>query len=252
MFDELTVLMQTYHQKKLTATAIRSFEKYKPDNLKITYIVVEGSEDDSYKQSITSLAKNVKWYNNKGGDIGDPINGASTANGLNLEFGKAYAQTDWVFVCHNDVAVQSSNFYKVLQQHAKNYCLISCCKDPLRIGACHISGLLVKNSILQKVDCMPDMPRIDVGDRLTEYCRENNLNYISLPNTHNTPDLWNDLTGIWSSVGKDCGVDRCVIDGEVIFCHLGRGIPKFFNQYFKQGKISHDGWCLLHEQHLGV
>ena len=250
MFKKLTILMQTYHQKRLTLIAIKSFEEFKPKDLEVEYVIVEGSGDTSYKNEVCNISKNIKWFNNPSADSKNPIGGASTANGLNLEFGKLHATSDWVFVCHNDVAVQSSRFYETLQKYAKDYDLISCCKDNIRINACHISGLLVKNSILQKVDCMPDMPRLDVGDRLTEYCREQNLKYISLPNTQNDPELWNVLKGKWYDFGKNCGVDRCVIDNEVVFCHLGRGTPKFLNQYTKQGKIMHDDWCIIHEKYL--
>lgn len=252
MFKELTVLLQSYHQKKLTLIAIKSFEKYKPKDLKVNYIVVEGSDDTSYKNEVCSLSENVIWFNNIKGDIKNPINGASTANGLNLEFGKQFVNTEWVFVCHNDVSVQSSNFFQVLFDFSRDYQLVACCMDPIRIQACHISGLLVKNSILQSVDCMPDMPRIDVGDRLTEHCREKNIKYINLPNTHNNPELWYNISGIWKEIGKNCGVDRCVVDNEVIFCHLGRGTPKFLKQYYKEGKVTHEGWCNLHENYLGI
>ena len=173
---------------------------------------------------------------------------------MNLEFGKKHAKTKWVFVCHNDISVESNNFYKVLYEKSKDYDLISMCKDndPGRIGACHISGLLVKNEILQNVDCMPNLPEIDVGDNLTVYCRKNNLNYTSLPNTHNDPSLWEKIkeTGLWYSIGKNSGVDRCIVNDEVIFAHLGRGTPKFLNSYFKNGKVSFSGWEKIHRQYL--
>lgn len=251
MFKKLTVLTQTYHQEHLTRILVSSFEEHKPDGLEIEYVVVEGSDDTSYKDKVTSISENVKWYNNTGGEVNDPVTGASTANALNLEYGKTKVSSEWVFVCHNDVAVQSENFFHVLFEHSKKYDLISCCKDNNRIEACHISGLLVKNEILQITDCMHKLPGIDVGDNLTVYCRENDLPYTSLPNTHNDPSLWDDLSGTWKEVGKNCGIDRCIVNNEVIFCHLGRGTPKSLNRYTKSGKITYGGWCKLHEKYLG-
>jgi len=94
------------------------------------------------------------------------------------------------------------------------------------------------------------LPEIDVGDTLTVYCRDNDLSYTSIPNSHNDPELWNQMQGIWHDVGRDCGVDRCFYDGEVIFAHLGRGIPKSLNAYYKQGKITYLGWQNIHQEYL--
>lgn len=248
MFNEMTVLLQSYHQEELTTIAVKSFEKHKPKDLLIKYIVVEGSDDTNYKDNIMKISDNISWYNNIAADNNNPIAGASTANGLNIEFGKKFIETDWVFVCHNDVSVESKKFFEVLREESKNFSLISCCRDNGRIEACHISGLLVKNKILQEVDCMPLLPELDVGDRLTLYCRQNNLKYKSLPNTHNNPKLVETIKNeFWRNAGENCGVDRCVIDGDVIFCHLGRGTPKFLNAYRKQGKILHSDWCRIHK-----
>ena len=254
MFKKLHVITQTYKQKNLTKIAIKSFEKFKPKGLEINYIVVEGSSDVSYKKEIEEINKNVKWFNNAAAEFSDPVGRASTANGMNIEFAKSkvskLSEDEWIFVCHNDIAVQSGNFFKVLFEYSKTHQLISCCRDNIRINACHISGLLVKNKILQKVDCTHDLPRIDVGDRLTEYCRENEIKYISLPNTHNSKEVFQNISGVWSDVGENCGVDRCVYENEVIFCHLGRGTPKSLNRYTKLGKITVSGWEKIHQQYL--
>jgi len=249
LINEFTVLTQSYHQPELVEILIRSFEKYKPIDFKVKYIVIEGSNDTSYKERILNLANNIQWYNNSSADRNNPIMGASTANGENLEFGKKYIDTDFAFVCHNDVAVLSSNFYKVFQEYSKKYDLISACKDNGRINACHISGLFIKNEILQNVNCMPLLPRLDVGDTLTLFCIENNINYISLPNTHNNPEIIKDINN-WRQLDVDCGIDMCIVDKEIIFMHLGRGTPKRLNAYTKSGKISYNGWQEIHKNLL--
>ena len=258
MFKKLIVLTQTYKQKNLTKIAISSVDKFKPKNTDIEYYVIEGSNDMSYKEAIVDITPGVNWFNNESADSGNPIAGASTANGLNIEYGKKqiakkYKNSNldpWVFICHNDVAVQSLKFFEYLYEYSSKYGMISCCKDNTRIEACHISGLLVKNSILQNVNCMPELPGLDVGDKLTLYCRENNIPYVSLPNTHNTPDLYEKCTGIWQQIGKNSGVDRCIINDEVIFCHLGRGTPKSLDSYYKQGKVTALGWATIHQDYL--
>jgi hypothetical protein len=247
---KFTVLTQSYHQEDFLVILLKSFEKFKPKDFDIEYVVVEGSDDVSYKEKVCNISPNIKWFNNVESDTNNPINGASTANGLNIEFGKQFIESEWTFVCHNDIAVTSKNFFNIFQNLTQKYDLISMCKDNIRIGACHISGLFVKTNILKQVDCMPFLPELDVGDNLTVFCRDNELNYISLPNTHNDPGLWDNLSGKWSDIGKDAGVDRCVVDNEVIFTHLGRGTPKFLKSYFKEGKVTYEGWKLLHSEYL--
>jgi hypothetical protein len=247
---KITVLTQSYHQPELLEILVRSFEKYKIDDVEISYLIIEGSSNTSYANHIKSLSKNIVWFNNDAADEKNPIIGASTANGKNIEFGKKMIQTDWTFVCHNDVAVTSKKFFETFLKLSENYELISTCKDNARICACHISGLFVKTELLQKVDCMPALPELDVGDRLTQYCRAEGLNYISLPNSHNDESILRSISGLWNELGTNCGVDRCIVDGEVIFTHLGRGTPKSLNAYSKAGKITHQGWIKLHQDEL--
>lgn len=243
---KITVLTQSYHQPELLEILVRTFEKHKIDDIEVAYVIVEGSSDVSYADKIKSIAKNISWHNNAAADENNPVGGASTANGKNIEFGKRLIETEWTFVCHNDVAVTSKNFFQTFLRLSKDYELISMCKDNARIGACHISGLFVKTEILQKVDCMPLLPELDVGDRLTQYCRDHALNYVSLPNSHNDKTVLRTTTGLWRAIGENCGIDRCIVDGEVIFTHLGRGTPKSLNAYFMQDKVTYNGWVDLH------
>ena len=247
---KVTVLTQSYHQPELLEILVKSFEKHKTEDLDVSYVIVEGSSDTSYADRIKSLSDNIVWFNNESADEKNPVGDTSTANGKNIEFGKKFIETEWTFVCHNDVAVTSQNFYKTFLKFSKDYDLISMCKDNGRVNACHISGLFVKTELLQKVDCMPALPALDVGDRLTEYCRENNLNYVSLPNSHNDKAVLQSISGIWRDLGDDCGIDRCIVDDEVIFTHLGRGTPKSLNAYSKQGKITYQGWLDLHQNRI--
>ena len=244
---KLTILTQSYHQRDLLEILINSFEKYKIEDVELSYIIVEGSSDESYSNEIKNLSPTVRWFNHEKADEKNPVDGASIANGKNIEFGKKFIDTDWVFVCHNDVAVTSKNFFEIFLKLSSQYHLISTCRDNIRMKACHISGLFVKNDILQKVDCMPALPELDVGDRLTEYCIKNNINFLSLPNTHNDPSILKNVKGLWYELGENCGVDRCVVNDEVIFVHLGRGTPKSLNAYTKSGKISYQGWLKIHK-----
>ena len=111
---KFTVLTQSYHQEDFLVILLKSFEKFKPKDFDIEYVVVEGSDDVSYKEKVCNISPNIKWFNNVESDTNNPINGASTANGLNIEFGKQFIESEWTFVCHNDIAVTSKNFFNIL------------------------------------------------------------------------------------------------------------------------------------------
>ena len=236
----LTVLTVSYHQKELTSILIRSFEKFKPKDLNITYVVVENSADTTYKDEIEGMALNVKWFNNPEADAAS----GSVANGLGIEFGKKHIEDEYTFVCHNDVAVTCSSFFEeMFGKIDEGYKLVGVLKDNIRINAVHVSGYLTTTELLKKVDHMADLPRLDVGDRLTEYCRENEIKYHVFRNTHNTPELYEVCNEPFRSLGRDCGVDRCLNkDNKVMFIHLGRGTSKSRGTYWKSGKLSHTDW----------
>ena len=94
MINNLTVLTISYHQKELVDIVIRGFEKYKPADLKITYVVVENSTDTSYKEHTESLADNVIFKNN----ISANNVKASLANGMGIELGKQFIKDKYVFI----------------------------------------------------------------------------------------------------------------------------------------------------------
>ena len=238
--NKLTVLTLTFHQKDLVDILIRSFEKYRPENLEITYVVVENSNDTSYKEHTESLAKNVRWFNNPDADVGE----ASTANGMGIEFGKHHVKDEWTFVCHNDVAVTDTTFFEeMFRKVEEGYELVGVVKDNSRIEAVHVSGYLTKTNLLQKVDARHNMPILDVGDRLTEYFRENDMKYHVFRNTENNHGLYEVCNEPYHSLGPSCGMDRCLNSNDkVMFIHLGRGAPKSMNKYFKPGKITYPGW----------
>ena len=236
----LTVLTLAFHQKELTNILIRSFEKFKPKDLNITYIVVENSDDISYKKETELLADNVKWFNNP---EAEPY-GGTDANGMGIEFGKKFIEDDYVFVCHTDVAVTHFSFFKeFFNKIDEGYRLVGATKDNDRINAVHVSGYLTTTELLKKVSALADMPRIDVGDRLTEYCREKEIKYYVFRNTHNEPELYKICNEPYRSLGKGCGVDRCLNeDDEVMFIHLGRGVAKQQKIYSKFGKLNFNNW----------
>ena len=62
--SEVDVITPTFHSEKFINLMIRSFEKFKPSDLKINYIIVENSDDDSYKEKTLALCENITWVPN--------------------------------------------------------------------------------------------------------------------------------------------------------------------------------------------
>lgn len=120
--------------------------------------------------------------------------------------------------------------------------------DNVRIKALHISGLLVKTNITKFVSMHPvyyengEMEK-DVGDNITEFCRNNNLNYYVCRNTHNDIRC---VSNMKDSCFKKINVDRALDDdNEVIYIHLGRGMEKQFGFYKKPDKVSFVDWVKI-------
>ncbi len=240
---KLSVILVAYKTGKLVELALKSFEKFKPDDLDITYFVVENSDETSYCSDLVKINPKVHFLSNPAAN-GCP---GSIANGLGIELAKKYITTDYTFLCHSDVCVTSKKFFTELENKGnEGFCVVGLSKDTIRIGAAHASGLLVSTHILKDTSVMPDLPRLDVCDRLTEYCNDNTLPVSIFSNTYNDRSLVRELEGIYKDMGEACGVDRSISDdGEVIYMHLGRGTPKAHNKYFKPGKITHDKWLTI-------
>ena len=238
MIGALSVIIPSFRSRDLTLIAIRSFEEFKPKDLYIRYIVVENSDDTSYKEEILGCAENVIWIDNPTEALG------SEANAEAIEIGLRKVNTEWVFLCHCDICVSSNLFFEELYGKIKEgYELIGTVLDPARINAIHISGCLVTEEMADKVSYCPlysgETQVLDVGDSLTVYCREHDIKHYCFENTFNSPELREKVNDDY----RDFKVDRCLNDdGEVMFLHLGRGIPKTQKTYKKAGRVDLKGW----------
>ena len=228
---------------------MRSFEKYK-GNKQFRYIVVENSNNTSYKDKILSLADEVTWVQNPTHHIN------SEANAVAIEVGLPFVTTEYVFICHNDVVACQENWMDFLLDNMKKldapagaYVL-----DNSRINALHISGVLVKTDIAKKVDMYPVYNEgeqlLDVGDSITQYIRDNNLNYFYCRNTHNNESYIDLCSDIYKSLQF---VDRALDDdNNVIFLHLGRGSLKTLGTYWKANRATLDDWGEFVENNILV
>jgi hypothetical protein len=215
-------------------------------------VVVENSDDESYRDAIVSGFKNVKWIQNPTHLTG------SEANAIALTKGVENVDSEYVFVCHNDVAVCHETWMEYLMARvAEGNALVGMCYDsvPERIKAAHQSGILVKASIGRAVSMYPVNDAsgrmiMDVGDSLTKYCRDHDLKYRICDNTFNNPESVDRIT---EEKYREFNVDRALNDnGDVMFMHLGRGTSKYNKEYYRRNRVMMTEWLTFVRQLLGL
>lgn len=235
----LSVVMPTFHCRDLILVAIKSFEFFKPSSLFVNYVIVENSLDTTYKQEVINLASSITWTNN------DTKLRGSVANANGLELGLKPVSDEWVFLAHCDVCVSNSLFFEELFKKAnEQYEVIGTEFDPAvhRISALHISGIFLKTSIAKTINYYPRILKngrhMDVGDEITLRCREDGIKHFCFKNTFNYPEEIEKIDRKFH-----IQVDRCINENnEVVFMHLGRGIPKTEGTYNKPGKTGLEKW----------
>jgi len=245
---KITVIIPSFHSKILTTICIKSFVKYCCNDFNINFIVVENSLDSSYKNDIMEISDNILWINNNTRKVG------SEANAEAIHIGLKNIDSGLVFVVHCDVAVLSLSFmYDFIGKYDAGYKLIGVQKDMHkdRIGAIHVCGLLTEYSLIKDLDMYPKYVGttqvMDVGDSLTKYVQDNKIEHYCFRNTINDPSLINEIVSPFGSK-KIC---LCVSDKkEIIFAHLGRGIPKTNEKYSKDGRVSLNDWKLFFKKIL--
>jgi len=233
----IDVIIPTFKSKDITLLTLKSFLKFN-DYFDFKYIVVENSNDESYKNDVLSLSDNITWIQNPISEVG------SFANANALHRGIKESASDYVFVCHNDVLAVHRDWMKFLFDKItkEDYCIAGFCKDNVRINAVHVSGILTTRNVIASVDLYPTGSGsiLDVGDSLTQYCIDNNFRYFSCRNTHNISKLECELTPPFNRLNN---VDRALSDtNEVLWLHIGRGTPKTHKTYHKSGRLTIDEW----------
>jgi len=239
---QIDFIIPSYSSPMLTICCIRSFEKNKGD-FDFRYIIVENACDDSYKEDVLSVSENVLWINNPSKNT-IAANRHAWGNAEAIEIGLQNSTSEYVFICHNDVAATHPDWMKTLYSKVEEGCKMVGTRfdnpESQRIGALHQSGLLINREVALNVPSIyPEWDeessswKLDVGDAFTRYCRQNNLEYFCFRNTHNRnvdielPTPYNEMT-----------FDRVIdSDGNVIYMHLGRGSMKQSNRYYGKNNI---------------
>lgn len=231
------IIIPTFKSKDITLLALKSFLKFN-DYFNFKYIVVENSNDESYKNDVLSLSDDITWIQNPISEVG------SFANANALHRGIKESESDYVFVCHNDVLAVHRDWMKFLFDKITkdDYCIAGFCKDNVRINAVHVSGILTTRHTITGIDLYPtgfgDI--LDVGDSLTKHCIDNGFGYYSCRNTHNIPEMEQELDFPFNNLHN---VDRALSDrNEVLWLHIGRGTPKTHKTYNKPNRMTIEEW----------
>ena len=238
MKKEVTVIVPSFKSEVLTCICVNSFEKFKPADVNIKYVVIENSGEVSYRDHVKRISPDLTWFNNDTKLIGSEANAEALVIGLDM------IDTEFCFLCHCDTCITSSLFYDEMFKKAESgYKMVGTGLDNTRIKACHISGVFVDVDITRTVEMFPvyedNKMIMDVGDDITKYCRDYGVKHCCLENTFNSFDE-NKLA---DDKYKGFRVNRSVNEnGDVLFMHLGRGIPKSQGTYNKEGRVYLEGW----------
>ena len=235
---KFSILTPTFNSPHLIDAFIRSFEIFCPKDVECHYVVVENSDINDYKDHVLTLAENITWIQNPIKEINSEANGIGVIRGLKA------VEDDFVFVAHCDVCVTSKRFFEeMFEKRSQGFKLIGTVLDPGRINAVHISGFYVDTNLLRTTDIMPAYKSgkqiMDVGDSVTQRCVNENIPYFCFRNTFNSPELVDDIDEKFNLFH----VDRCLdTNNNIMFMHLGRGIPKTQNSYSKPNRVYLPQW----------
>ena len=249
------IVMATCKTEKLAINAIKTFMKFS-DGFNFNYYIVENSPND-YGDSLTSLSENVTWVQNDDG------RGGSSGLSSSLEKGLSYCKSKYVFFCHADIIACNPNWMSFLIEklEKENYSVTSFHGHwgysnwhNERIDACHPGGILTYTELAKKVSLAPiykdGILLWDSAATLTKHCIENDLKYYWCKNT--VLEEYNDTLGKppFDSLGR---VIKCFDDdGDVIFLHLRRGVPRETGKYtkVKKGIVTINDWFEFTNNHI--
>ena len=237
---KIDIIIPTFKSKDITLLALKSFLKFN-DYFNFKYIVVENSNDESYKNDVLSLSDDITWIQNPISEVG------SFANANGLHKGLDSSSGDFVFLCHNDVMAVNNDWMKFLFDKIDKggYSVVGFRRDPGRINAIHASGILAERKLSKSLSLYPvgNGSYMDVTDSLTKYCVDNGLNHYSCRNTFKLTSLESDLKYPFGDLQN---IDRAVSDdGVVLYLHMGRGTPKTHKTYQKPNRIGVKEWIEL-------
>ncbi len=154
---------------------------------------------------------------------------------------------------HMDTMACSSNWLSFLNSKiSKTNKVTGACFEKHRTneGVVHILGCMVDYQIFKALNIhfWPELPNYDVGDFVTIGFRNAGYTASVCRNTYENPEFADSLKS--TSPYKSLKVVRVFDnDNQVIFMHLGRGIPKADDRYMGKSASAAD-WIKFAEEHV--
>ena len=245
--EAVSIAIVSHLSPDMTINAINSFKKY--SEVPIEIFVVDNFSDDETVSRLKEI-DDINLILNKG-DFRSILNGHkdSVLNGVGVDIASRFIESKLMFVCHNDVLAYKSGWLKYLVSKLNDKVRgAAFCKDNGRILAMHVSGYLLDLELYKQLgpNWYPSWEngemKLDVGDHYTQALREANYDYFICPNTHNNPQLLENLSE--SLIDKhNIHADKALSDtGDILYLHLGRGILKSAGKYYKPGRTNYETW----------
>lgn len=162
----------------------------------------------------------------------DPKEQGSYANAIALEIAiKIIPQnTQFIMTLHQDtVACREGWLAYLLSKFDEKTGAVGTLLDKFRVpeGVLHVYGYIIDFQLFQKLGLtfLPDLPALDVGDKAIVDLRKAGYNIFSTPNTFRDAKTLEAISE--KSPFRNINVCRSVDDqGDIIFMHLGRGVPR--------------------------
>jgi hypothetical protein len=187
-------------------------------------------------------------------DLSDQLQRDSYANALALELVVRLIapETKYFMSLHMDTMPCRCGWLQFLLSKMSNRIRASGVRlDKTRTpeGVLHVLGMLVDFQVFKKLglDYLPELPKFDVGDRVTVDLRKAGYGVLACANTLWQPELVSRIPE--DSPLRDLNVDRSFDDqANIIFLHLGRGVRKSLGIH-RSGTLGQE-WVRIGRQEL--
>ena len=182
----------------------------------------------------------------------------SIMNAFGLHMGVSNIQTnpEFVFVAHNDVMFTNENWfhYLKLKNQQTESRILGFRNYNREIDYAHVCGYMFERKFFnsKNIDFFPlydvangNKIKLDVGDKLSDICRDNKWNIFITKNTFNKTIPEDKIDHPYSNYSFDRATDD---NGKVLFMHLGRGARKsLFNIQSNDKRKSFAAWKEIFE-----
>ncbi len=179
----------------------------------------------------------------------------SYANGIALEIAAKVVDraTSRLMTLHMDTMACRDNWLTYLVSKLdEKVRVVGLRRDTLRGEVIHCLGMLFDFTLFKPLSLtfLPELPKHDVGDKISLQLKEAGYGLRTCRNTHSDPSLVAMIRD--DSPFKRAPIDRAFDDrGEVIFAHLGRGVVKSEDPTPHRDKFSAKDWLAFAETYLG-